>query len=152
MDKSAEQPIKPPQSFPLNQPQKNLNYGDPVTQQPPYPNNNPPAQNPPYTSPNQPYPPQYPQPVINQIQPQVVNVVNTQFGTKPVSINCQFCKSPVTTVVKKSCNICSFLLCWCTGCIFWICVQAFRGKELNCCDAQHTCPNCGQILGNYTSC
>ena len=67
MDKSAEQPIKPPQSFPLNQPEKTLNYGNLIIQQSPYPNNNPPipTQNPPYTSPNQPYPPQYPQPIVN---------------------------------------------------------------------------------------
>ena len=150
MDKSAEQPIKPPQSLTLYS-KNNNNYGNPINQQS-YPTQNPPfpAQNTPYTC--QPYPIQNSIPVINQVQPPVVNVVNTQFGTKPVSITCQFCKAPITSVVNKSCNFCNFLLCCCTTLICWICIQACRGKELNCCDAQHTCPNCGKILGNYTAC
>ena len=90
--------------------------------------------------------------VINQTRPQVVNVMNTQFGTKPVSITCQFCKAPVTTVVEKSCNCCSCLLCWFTCLVFWICVQCCRNKEITCCDAKHTCPNCGQTLGYYNTC
>ena len=91
--------------------------------------------------------------VYNQAQPQVVNVISGQtFGTKPVSITCQFCKNPVTTNVEKSCNCCSCLLCCWTGFIFWVCIQCCRNKEINCCDATHKCPQCGQILGNYTSC
>ena len=91
--------------------------------------------------------------VVNQAQPQqVINVMNTQFGTQPVSITCQFCKTPVTTNVKKSCSCCSCLLCIVTVFFIWLCIQCFRKKEINCCDAQHTCPNCGQILGNYKSC
>lgn len=91
--------------------------------------------------------------VVNQAQPQVVNVVSGQtFGTQPVSITCQFCKNPVTTQVQKKCNCCSCCLCCMTGLIFWICIQCCRNKEINCWDATHTCPSCGQILGNYTSC
>ena len=91
--------------------------------------------------------------VVNQAQPQVVNVVaNQTFGTKPVSITCQFCKKPVTTTVNKTCNCCSCLLCCWTGFIFWICIQCCRNKEINCWDATHVCPSCGQQLGTYTSC
>ncbi len=98
-------------------------------------------------------PPQYDSNVVmNQGTPQVVNVVTSSFGTKPVSITCQFCKTPVTTNVNKSCDCCSFLLCWCTCLVFWVCVQCCRNKEINCWDAQHTCPNCGQVLGYYTAC
>ena len=91
--------------------------------------------------------------VVNQAQPQqVINVVNAEFGTQPVSITCQFCKTPVTTNVQKTCSCCAFCLCCWTGLLIWICIQCCRKKEINCWDAQHTCPNCGQILGNYQSC
>ena len=91
--------------------------------------------------------------VVNQAQPQqVINVMNTQFGTQPVSITCQFCKTPVTTNVQKTCSCCACCLCCWTGLFIWICIQCCRKKEINCWDAQHTCPNCGQILGNYKSC
>ena len=83
MDKSAEQPINLPQSFPLNHPKNTLIYGNPIINQSPNPTNNSsfPAQNPPNKSPNQPYVPQNTQPLVNQVQPIIVNIVNTQFGT-----------------------------------------------------------------------
>ena len=93
------------------------------------------------------------QPIVtNQVQPQVVNVVTTPFGTTPVSLTCQFCKNPVTTTVQTQCNCCTFCLCWLTGIVFFVCVQCCRGKELGCCDATHVCPKCGQTLGYYNSC
>ena len=93
--------------------------------------------------------------VVNQPQPQpqVVNIVaNQAFGTQPVSITCQFCNKPVTTTVNKTCNCCTCCLCWVTGLFVWICIQCCRKKEINCCDATHYCPNCGQMLGHYESC
>ncbi len=91
--------------------------------------------------------------VINQAQPQVVNVVAApNFGTQPVSITCQFCKNPVTTTVNKTCSCCACCLCWSTGLLIWICIQSCRGKEINRWDAVHICPSCGQQLGTYTSC
>ena len=92
--------------------------------------------------------------VANQAQPQVVQVVTGQqnFGTKPVSLTCQFCKNPVTTNVEKKCNCCTCCLCCWTGFFIFICIQCCRDKEIGCSDATHTCPNCGQILGNYNSC
>ena len=91
--------------------------------------------------------------VTNQMQAQIVNIVpSVTFGTKPISITCQFCKNLITTQVEKSCNCCSCLLCCWTGFIFWVCIQACRNKEINCCDATHRCPSCGQLLGSYTSC
>ena len=138
MDKSAEQPIRMPQSFPINNNNVIINNNEKPFGNPPYPNiNQPPAEI-----------------VNNQIQPQpqVINVVATQFGTKPISITCQFCKIPITTNVARSFNFCSCLLCFYTSLLFWICFQACRGKEINCLNAKHTCPNCGQILGYYSSC
>ena len=136
MDLSAQKPMKPPPSFPLNQNnyQNNNNYPVPVNNPIPYQNQN-----------EQPI-------IVNQVIPQIVHVVAFKFGTSPVSITCQFCRVPITTIVHKSFNFCSCLLCYCTGLLVWICVQLLRGKELNCCDAQHTCPNCGQILGIYSAC
>ena len=97
-------------------------------------------------------PPMQQQPVTNQAQPQVINVVNQTFRTSPVAITCQFCKNPVTTVVEKHCHCCACICCWCTGCLIWLCIQSCRGKEFGCCDANHKCPTCGQILGTYVSC
>ena len=91
--------------------------------------------------------------VVNQAQPQVVNVISGQtFGTDPVSITCQFCKNPVTTVVQKKCNCGTCCLCCISGILIFICVQSCRNKEIGCNDATHTCPSCGQVLGNYNSC
>jgi len=92
--------------------------------------------------------------VNNQAQPQIVQVVQgaQQFGTQPVSMTCQFCQKPVTTEVIKKCNCCACCLCCFTGLFIWICIQCCRNKEINCWDAQHKCPNCQQILGNYQSC
>ena len=130
IDRSVDKPMKGPNNFPLNNPapipQMKINV-HPI---------NPSPQ----------------QVVINQTQPQILRVISLQFGTHPIAITCQFCRSPITTVVEKSFNCCSCLLCYFTSLIFWIIIQAVRGKEINCWNAVHSCPNCGQILGKYSSC
>ena len=91
----------------------------------------------------------------NQAQPQVVQIVQQgaqQFGTMPVSMTCQFCQKPITTEVTTTCNCGSCCLCCWSGLFIWICIQCHRNKELNCKDAQHKCPNCQNVLGNYVSC
>ena len=91
--------------------------------------------------------------ILNQGQPQIVaNYNNINFGTKPISITCQFCQQPVTSKVDESVSIGSVVLCICLCLGFWVCVQCCRNKEINCCDAKHTCPNCGNVLGYYKSC
>ena len=130
-------------------------YGQPVGGQPmygPHMGGMPPHGMPPHGMPPQGVPPSQAM-IVNQTQPQVVNVVSEQtFGTKPVSITCQFCKNPVTTTVNKTCNCCTCCLCIVTVFFFWICIQSCRKKEFNCWDATHVCPSCGQQLGTYTSC
>ena len=130
-------------------------YGQPVGGQPmygPHMGGMPPHGMPPHEMPPQGVPPSQAM-IVNQTQPQVVNVVSEQtFGTKPVSITCQFCKNPVTTTVNKTCNCCTCCLCIVTVFFFWICIQSCRKKEFNCWDATHVCPSCGQQLGTYTSC
>ena len=125
-------------------------YGQPVGGQPMYGPHM--GGMPPHGMPPQGMPPSQAM-IVNQTQPQVVNVVSEQtFGTKPVSITCQFCKNPVTTTVNKTCNCCTCCLCIVTVFFFWICIQSCRKKEFNCWDATHVCPSCGQQLGTYTSC
>ena len=139
------------------QPQMGMAVGGP---QGPYgPQGGMPQQPPSYPSQAQVQQPQtYPsqqQVVNNQTQPQVVQIVQQgaqEFGTKPVSMICQFCKKPTTTVVEKKCNCCACFCCTITLLVGWFCIQCFRKKEFNCCDATHKCSECNQILGNYTSC
>ena len=139
------------------QPQMGMAVGGP---QGPYgPQGGMPQQPPSYPSQAQVQQPQtYPsqqQVVNNQTQPQVVQIVqqgSQDFGTKPISMICQFCKKPTTTVVEKKCNCCACFCCTITLLVGWFCIQCFRKKEFNCCDATHKCSECNQILGNYTSC
>jgi len=89
--------------------------------------------------------------VINQQQP-VMMANPLMFKTTPIALTCIFCNKPCTTVVQKKCNVCACLLCWCTGLLCYVCVQCCRQKDICCCDATHTCPNCGQVVGTYTAC
>ena len=89
--------------------------------------------------------------VVNQQAP--VAMVNPEiFKTDPLSITCQNCKQNITTLVNKKFNIVTCLLCFCTGIIFYVCVQCIRGKDICCFDAEHNCPRCGSVVGTYTSC
>ena len=142
MDKSVEQPLK------IN-PTHNLIGPSMAAPMPPIPMNN-----------NNAIPTQVnnnPNIVGNQLPLpnntiQVVNVIAQKFGTAPVSITCQFCKAPITTLVSKSLNIWNCLLCLFTSLLCWVCIQCIRKKEIHCLDAEHKCPNCGNTLGYYTSC
>ena len=71
-----------------------------------------------------------------------------QFGSKPVGTYCPNCRFPVTTISTRKCNCCSCYWCW--SCFYlWILIQCCRGKEMTCCDYEHTCPRCGFVIGNY---
>ena len=90
--------------------------------------------------------------VINQTTPTII--VIGEFGTSSRDIICQFCRKSIKTDTECECNCGSCCLCCLTGCICFMCIQACRGKSpcCCCCDFKHKCPNCGQILGNYSSC
>ena len=94
------------------------------------------------------YPP--PQPVI--INQPVAVVDPRMFKTTPVALTCMFCNTPITTVVRTTCNCCACVLCWFTGLLFYVCVQCCRDKDICCYDAVHKCPHCGNIVGTYTAC
>ena len=87
--------------------------------------------------------------VINQ----PVGIVNPKmFKTTPVALTCIFCNKPMTTQVTTTCNCCACILCWCTGLVFYVCVQCCRDKDICCYDAVHRCPHCSNIVGTYTAC
>ena len=103
--------------------------------------------------------PLYGQPVVAPAPVMPVVVTNQEqmidpkiFKTHPVAIKCQFCKRPMTTKVTKQCNCCACCLCYFTGIVFYVCVQACRGKDLCCYDAEHRCPFCDNVAGTYTAC
>ena len=89
--------------------------------------------------------------IVNQQVPAVVVAPNF-FKTTPVAITCNFCKQPINTVVTEEFNFCACLLCWCTGLLWYVIIQAIRGKDICCYDAKHLCPNCGALLGTYQAC
>ena len=137
-----------------------------------YPQVVPPPANPMYTPPDAVNPgaplmggPQYGQPVVspppmgampntvvvNQATPAVM-VHPNMFKTTPVSLTCTFCHKPITTTVTQTFNCCACCLCWFTGLLIYVCIQACRGKDICCYDASHTCPYCGNVVGTYTAC
>ena len=89
--------------------------------------------------------------IVNQLRPiqGAVIIRNINFGTRPISTVFPFCGACITSVVEKSFNFCSCLLCLYIGVVIYACIKAIIGKELFCYDAVHRCPNCGAILGNY---
>ena len=91
--------------------------------------------------------------ILNQmIKPKVIYVDTTNFKTSPYNTICPFCNSQITTQTNKKCNWYSWLLCYCAGIVPWIILQCCRNKQLNCYNAEHFCPNCGNKIAEYNSC
>lgn len=86
-------------------------------------------------------------------QPQVqVNIVPTEYlRSHSVLANCPSCGKVAPTAATAKCS-CSNYLCYCcfSGC--WVIYQGFRRKDINCCDATHSCSQCGSQLGTYNAC
>ena len=90
--------------------------------------------------------------IVNQQTPVITYSIDPEvFKTKPIVIQCPFCRTVVNTNVKKSANILSCILCCLSGILFYSIIQYCRNKNLVCCDAVHTCPKCGQKIGEYSS-
>ena len=93
----------------------------------------------------------------SQHQPQVIivkqniNIVPLHLlGTDPASIVCPLCQNNITTIVEKTCNWVDLILFgyfW----IVWLILKAVKRKNICCMNATHSCPECGQIIGNYNS-
>ena len=92
--------------------------------------------------------------VSNQVLPNVGEVANlaVSLRSNPQFVSCPYCKSQGMTRVEQSANCCNLLCCIFTALSCWIIYQAVRGKDLNCCDADHYCVRCGNKLGSYTAC
>ena len=99
-----------------------------------------------------PGPPQMPNTIVINQQSPAMMIHPNMFKTTPVSLNCTFCKKPITTTVTQTFNCCACCLCWCTGLLLYVCIQLCRGKDICCYDARHTCPYCGNVVGTYTAC
>ena len=108
---------------------------------------------------------QYGQPIANAVpsngmpytivvnQPQQVAMVNpNMFKTSPIALNCTFCNKPITTTVNQEFNFGACCICFLTGLICYLIVQACRNKDLCFYDATHTCPYCGNVVGTYNAC
>ena len=97
------------------------------------------------------------QPPSNQIitnqmtKVSVLYVDSTNFKTDPLLIICPICKNQVQTVVNKKWDWYSFCLCHIFGLCAWITFQCCRNKQLNCFDAEHFCPRCGNKIVEYSS-
>ena len=108
----------------------------------------------------QPYPPPAVQPGVGQPGYTAAIVVN-QGGaglalpantSKSYATTCPGCGQSIMTNAIRTFNCCTCLLCYCTGILCFICIQACRGKDFCCYDAVHSCPNCGRTLASYQSC
>ena len=86
--------------------------------------------------------------VVNQLTPTVITV---KFRNNPVSLFCTFCRCPITTQTERKFNIVACCCCFFFT-IYYVCIQACRGKNILCCDVIHKCPNCGKVLGEYEAC
>ncbi len=100
-----------------------------------------------------PGPPIMQPPVQNQpiVVNQVIPVVQIKLRSSPVAMICPFCKNNITTVTDTQFNCLNCCFCY-WAFIIWIIVQLISDKDLNCTDAVHKCPKCGNIVGKYEAC
>ena len=91
--------------------------------------------------------------VVNQMaQPKIVYIDTTKIKTSPFGMVCPICNGNIRTIVNKKCNWYTCALCYCAGLFTWIMLQCCRNKELNCYNAEHFCPRCGNKIAEYNSC
>ena len=97
---------------------------------------------------------QAPQQIIvnQQVYPQVLYIDSSKFRNSPILMSCPFCKSSISTHVKKNFNYLNCIICLWAGVCCWAGMQYCRNKELNCYDSEHYCPVCLNKIGDYSSC
>ena len=78
-------------------------------------------------------------------------VIYEKFRTQPISTTCRFCQCHIITSTETKFN-CLACFCFLLTNILYICVQLCADNNICCCDVIHRCPNCGRVLGKYTSC
>ena len=72
-----------------------------------------------------------------------------KLGLEPQSLKCPFCEETITTQIEKSTNIKALLTAIGTLFIGFVLIQICKNKPVGCKDCEHTCPNCGHIIGKY---
>ena len=90
--------------------------------------------------------------VNQQINPQIIYIDSSNLKTSPCSMACPFCKSQISTQVKKSFNWFNCIFCLWAGICCWAGLQYCKNKEINCYDSEHFCPVCHSKIGDYSSC
>ena len=91
--------------------------------------------------------------LVNQTSPSVSGQIRpNDFKIDPIALKCPYCGKMMATEVNKDVNVCACLLCWCTCLIFYVAIQAYRGKSLCCWNAEHRCPFCRNLVGHYSAC
>ena len=64
-------------------------------------------------------------------------------------MNCPFCDESIQTGTKTSINMKALLPAIGTFYIGFVIMQACKNKEISCLDYEHSCPNCGNVIGTY---
>jgi hypothetical protein len=94
------------------------------------------------------------QPILSQNQVTSIPTVNFEgvLRSNPAFVVCPHCRQGGVTRAETSCSILNTCCCICTYLGPWIIFQACRGKDINCCDANHFCVACGAKLYTYNAC
>ena len=67
-------------------------------------------------------------------------------------ITCISCGHSGLTAVERTTSCSNVFCCLCTSPVIWLIYQAYRVKDINCCDASHNCTKCGKSIGTYKAC
>jgi hypothetical protein len=79
-----------------------------------------------------------------------INQINLKTASQKVT--CPTCTKEIITEVNTKLNTCNTLFCIFGLYIPWLVLKCLKRKDFNCLDAEHICPNCGNILAHYNAC
>lgn len=74
------------------------------------------------------------------------------FKTTSILATCDSCKTTANTTVNTKFSIVNYLLYCIADPLVWLIYMLVKGKDLNCCDATHTCSGCGSLIATYSAC
>ena len=72
--------------------------------------------------------------------------------SKTSYVTCPYCRNSGLTRTDVKCNIVDSIFCFVTIGTIWGLTHIFRGKDLNCSNAEHFCNKCNVQLGQYFAC
>lgn len=70
-------------------------------------------------------------------------------GLEPKRMICPHCGADMTTQTSRSTNIKALATAIATLYIGFYLIQTCKSKPVSCDDCEHTCPECGHIIGKY---